>query len=287
MSGTDPDIGSEREIDLARWRLAIVARWWVVAAGLLAGAVIGAILSLSGGSVYQASVLISPGQAFSPSGAPVLSYNSSSAGDQLARHLRIGAEAGGAGRPHQRLAAAGERQYHLGVDGHRRRRDPRNRARSHHRPAQEGNSGGDRGKHAWRRDHRPVEVAVREAIGRRPASADHGFRLRNSRRSPSQIQSLDKEIQVPSLDALTKLILVSEANNALLRQASISNDLASAQQQLSLVQTIEYAQRIGPPADAVKTTARSRRNSVLIGALIGLILGAIVAIVADSRTRSR
>jgi len=37
----------------------------------------GALFSLSGGSVYQASVLIAPGQPFSPQGSPVLSYQSS------------------------------------------------------------------------------------------------------------------------------------------------------------------------------------------------------------------
>src|SRR5690242_5281313 len=71
------DAGVEREIDLSRWKQAAVERWWFVAAGLVAGAVIGALYSLSGGSVWQASVLIAPGQPFSPSGSPVLSYQSS------------------------------------------------------------------------------------------------------------------------------------------------------------------------------------------------------------------
>src|ERR1700674_4004153 len=71
------DLGAEREIDLGRWKQAAVERWWLVAAGLVAGIVVGALYSLSGGSVYQASVLIAPGQPFSPTGAPVLNYQSS------------------------------------------------------------------------------------------------------------------------------------------------------------------------------------------------------------------
>src|SRR5437773_11985396 len=74
----DPD--AEREIDLGRWKQAAVERWWLVAAGLVAGIAVGAILSLASGSVYQASVLVAPGQAFSPSGAPVLNYYSSPRG---------------------------------------------------------------------------------------------------------------------------------------------------------------------------------------------------------------
>ncbi len=75
-----PELDAEREVDLSRWRSSLVGRWWLVAAGLVAGAVIGGIVSISGGSVWQASVLLSPAQAFSPSGAPVLNYNSSPRG---------------------------------------------------------------------------------------------------------------------------------------------------------------------------------------------------------------
>src|SRR5579862_1878237 len=75
-----PELDAEREVDLSRWRTSLVSRWWLIAAGLVVGAVIGGLISLSGGSVWQASVLLSPAQAFSPSGAPVLNYNSSPRG---------------------------------------------------------------------------------------------------------------------------------------------------------------------------------------------------------------
>src|SRR5437762_8058080 len=77
MSAADPDIGAEREVDLARWRDAIVARWWTVLAGLAVGALLGAVLSLSGGSLYRASALLAPGQPLSPGGQPVLTYQAS------------------------------------------------------------------------------------------------------------------------------------------------------------------------------------------------------------------
>src|SRR5579872_685062 len=75
MSATPYD--AEREVDLSRWRAALVARWWIVAAGLVAGAIVGGLYSLSGGSVWEASTLVAPGQAFSPNGSPVLVYQSS------------------------------------------------------------------------------------------------------------------------------------------------------------------------------------------------------------------
>src|SRR6266404_2785323 len=71
------DVDAEREIDLGRWKQAAVERWWLVAAGIVAGLVVGGLYSLSGGSIYQASVLLATSQPFSPNGSPVLSYQSS------------------------------------------------------------------------------------------------------------------------------------------------------------------------------------------------------------------
>src|SRR5215212_5222618 len=68
------DYEAEREVDLARWRRALVAWWWLPAAGLLVGAVVGAVLSLGGGQSYNATALLSLGTPFSPGGTAVASY---------------------------------------------------------------------------------------------------------------------------------------------------------------------------------------------------------------------
>ena len=99
-----------------------------------------------------------------------------------------------------------------------------------------------------------------------------------------RIRELNKQIPNEK-DPLTRIVLVSQADNAAQRQATISSNLATARQQLALAQNIMYAQVIGGDARAVKTTARSRRNSILVGALIGLVAGLVVAIVADVRAR--
>src|SRR5688572_17164624 len=82
MTATRPgppvvDLDAEREIDLSRWRQVGAERWWIVLGGILAGALVGAILAVGSGSVYRASVLLAPGQAFTPSGSPTLSYYTS------------------------------------------------------------------------------------------------------------------------------------------------------------------------------------------------------------------
>jgi capsular polysaccharide biosynthesis protein len=282
-----PDVDAEREIDLARWRRAIIARWWIVAGGLVVGVVAGLILSVSGGSVYQASVLISPGQAFSPAGAPVLSYNSSPKGINAlltseavlknvarAAHIDVAALRGnvstqsvltGVGA----VATRGSVLVQITVQLSKAK---------------------------------PAEVAA-NALGAvviqesRSPYVQHSVNVLKAQMAgqnaqlkalAEQIKVLNAEISAKNLDLLTKVVLSGEANSAALRQATITDDAASVQQQLSLIETIEYAQVIGPPAQAVQTTARSRRNSMLIGGLIGLILAAIAAIVADPRmSRSR
>src|SRR5258705_13488819 len=64
----------EREVDLARWRRAIVALWWIPVAGLVAGAILGLGFSLRGTSTYKASSLISLGQPVSPGGVVIASF---------------------------------------------------------------------------------------------------------------------------------------------------------------------------------------------------------------------
>src|SRR6201987_415251 len=74
------DLDAEREIDLRSWLDALRSRWWIAVAGLVVGAVIGGVYSLSGGSPRNATAFIAPGQAFNPSGnSPVLTYPTSQA----------------------------------------------------------------------------------------------------------------------------------------------------------------------------------------------------------------
>ena len=64
-------VDEEREVDLARWRRAVVALWWLPVAGLVAGAILGVLYSFRGGTNYKAAALISLGQPTSPGGVLV------------------------------------------------------------------------------------------------------------------------------------------------------------------------------------------------------------------------
>src|SRR5947209_12363377 len=63
------DLEAEQEIDLGRlWRAAI-ARWWLLLVGLVAGAIIGLLVSLGGGKQWKATTEIYLGTPLSPNGA--------------------------------------------------------------------------------------------------------------------------------------------------------------------------------------------------------------------------
>ena len=100
----------------------------------------------------------------------------------------------------------------------------------------------------------------------------------------AMIDTYNRTLDSQRLDLLAKLIVVNQLDAAIQLQGNLNDNLATTDQQLTLAQNIEIAQVISK-AVGVKTTARSRRNSILVGALIGLIGGAIAAIAADTHAR--
>src|SRR5581483_1470920 len=62
----DPE--AEQEVDFGRyWRL-VAARWWLVAVGLVFGAIIGYAVALGGNQVFKATGTVYLGQPYTASG---------------------------------------------------------------------------------------------------------------------------------------------------------------------------------------------------------------------------
>ena len=277
------DMDAEREIDLGRWKQAAVDRWWLVAAGLVAGVAVGAVYSLSGGSIWQASVLIAPGQAFSPNGSPVLVYQSSP------RNIN---EIATSESSLEKVA----RKSHVPIS------DLRGHVSTQSLSTGLGSSA-SRGSSLIRltvRLHRPKraedaanalgQVVIDDTTSTYVRSSIHTYKSKvasYTRQLDSISRVIDqynKTLATAQLAPFDRLILVNQVDNALLRQGNLNDKIAATQQQLTLAQNVEIAQTVSGAA-ATKTTARSRRNSILVGALIGLVAGVIVAIVADVRAR--
>ena len=63
-----PELVEEQEVDLSSAWQRLKMRWWLPVGGLVAGAVIGIALALSGGSVWRAQTIVYLGQPFAPLG---------------------------------------------------------------------------------------------------------------------------------------------------------------------------------------------------------------------------
>jgi hypothetical protein len=104
----------------------------------------------------------------------------------------------------------------------------------------------------------------------------------------ARIDALNEVIRnARDLTPLERLDLISQQDNAEGRRGQIIDQISVAQQLLALAQDVESA-RIVEPASAVKTSARSKRTSIVVGGLIGLLLGGIAALLWEpARSRSR
>jgi hypothetical protein len=106
-----------------------------------------------------------------------------------------------------------------------------------------------------------------------------------------QIGSVNKRLTIitaaekatKGLDPLQQLVVVSQEDNAETRLGNLIAQQEALQQQLAFAKEVESA-KVVEPARALKASAHSRTSSLFVGALIGLLLGAAAAIVADGRT---
>jgi capsular polysaccharide biosynthesis protein len=286
MSAQAPpaDTGSERDVDLAAWRRAIVARWWIVLAGVIVGAMLGGVMSLSGGHLYRASALLAPGQPLSPGGQPVLTYQASPLTiDNIVKSEAALREAAAAAH-----MSVGELRGHVstttvetGVGSSASRAAVLIKITAQL----------DRAKRAEVAANTLADIVKREtnSIYVTRHIATYQSRVKNYTNQIAVlgplIESFTRTLKTQHLAPLDQLVVVSQLDSAVARQGNLSDRLATTQDQLILAQNIEIAQVV-TPAVAARTTARSRRTSITIGAIAGLLVGMAVAIFVDSRRRS-
>lgn len=278
----DPDV--EREIDLRRWRDALVRRWWLPVAGLAAGAVLGLIVSAGGGQVYQAKALLSLGQPFTPTGsAPVSSFATNPrAVSEIIRSesaLKQAAHAAGL-RVGQLRGKVTSKQVGVGTGTAARTAVPLlELSVQGSKPAKVERAANELANVVVARTTAPYVGVKISTIKTTLDSIQDQLNTISPR-----INALQQQVSAPGLAPLDKLVLLSALDNAQQRRGQLLELQTTTQQQLALAENVESA-RIIQPAAASKTTARSRRNSVLVGALIGLILGAVAALGWDAVVR--
>ncbi len=276
----------EREVDLARWRRAVVALWWLPVAGLVLGAIVGVLYSFRGGTNYKATALVSLGQPTSPGGVLVNGFGTNPRAISLIVSS-ADAQAQAANRADMRAAAL----------------------RGHVSVAQVGAATGAGAARATplialtvTGVHPTTTAAAANALAKivvgRTTASYVGLKIRTFQTTldnvTKQIASVNKRLAVitasetaaKNLDPFQQLVIVSQEDNAETRLGNLIAQQETLQQQLRFAQEVESA-KVVVPARSVKASAHSRNTSLIVGALIGLILGLVAAIVADTRTRAK
>jgi hypothetical protein len=281
------DLDAEQEIDLASAWGRITARWWLPVAGLVVGAVAGLGLALSGGDVYQAKTIIYLGQPFAPLGGgqiTSLATNPRTVDEIVHSEAAIRAAAAAADIPTARLRSSvsvkeittpGQATrggtnplVEIGVKASRRRR-AEIAADALARRVVSRVSVFVTDKVELLEQQVNVAQAQLEAVNQRIQTAQA------QQAALTQERGLSPELRVVSILNLNSVIATADA-----RRTALQEQLYDSQQLLNLARSVEMS-RVVEPAVAAKSTARSNRTSLLVGGLIGLLVGTVIALAVE------
>jgi capsular polysaccharide biosynthesis protein len=260
--GFDPE--AEQEVDFAKYVRLLAVRWWLLVAGLVVGAVIGYLISLGGTQVYSATATLYLGQPTSASGNSQLQTeqtNPSAVGTLAHSHqvdLAVAAKCKAKASEFRKGISTKAVTGYLSKNG----QSPLVQLTVQAKKAKVAQCAANQ-----------LGLIVVKKLGTYAAGKIANFR--------SQIAFDDQDIK--SIQAATANPSISTTDKLILGQTlrTDQQDKLTATQLLLQATQVE-APRMTSGAAAEKITARSRRNTVVIAALIGLILGALVALLWDS-----
>jgi hypothetical protein len=271
---TARDLEAEQEVDLGRYWRSITARWWLPLIGLIGGALIGYAISLGGTQQFKGSATIYLGTPYSIVGSVPLSNaqtNPSTVNALIHSEEFVATAAAAAGTtPDSIRGGISSKAISTGTGLTAAQRTSANPL---------------------------VRISVTAATRRRATRAANSLaRQVVARLSPLARQKVDylkariaadqkalntiQRLTGGAGDATLKAVLGIQLNDVL-------QDQLQAQQLLAQALQVERPALLAR-ASAVKTTARSRRNSTVVGGFIGLILGLIAALAWEpiaARTR--
>jgi Chain length determinant protein len=265
-----PDLEAEQEVDLGRYWSAIVARWWLLLVGLLVGALIGYLVSLGGKQVWNASATVYLGASYSVVGGTLLQgpqANPSTVGTIARAESSIEQAAARAGmRPADLRGNVSTKTISTGAGASTLRVTANPLVRLTVQAS-------------TRRKAQVAANALAQVVVTRLA----GYADRKIAGLQERIDADQKEIDViqqqqrGASDPTAKAVIA-------LHLGDVLDDQLQAKQLLIQAQDIERPSVLTRAA-AVKTTARSRRNSVVVAAFLGLIVGLVAALLWEPLVR--
>ena len=261
MSTFDPE--AEQEVDFGRyWRL-LASRWWMPAAGLVIGAVVGYLIALGGNQVYKATATLYLGQPYTASGNVQLqaAQTNPSSVRVIAHADSVIAKAASQCKAKPALFRGGISTQ--SVAG--------NIAKNGQSPLV-----------SLTVQSKKRKVASCTATAIAASVVDKLSAFSNQKIANFQAQIAQYNADIKSINEALSGTSVSSTDK-LLQLQRLTNDQLN---KLSTTQLLSQASQVEKPsvltgAHAQKVTARSRRNAVVVSALIGLVIGAIVALLWD------
>jgi uncharacterized protein involved in exopolysaccharide biosynthesis len=279
------DDDAEREVDLRALKARLQARWWLLVAGLVIGAILGILFAAGSGQTWRATTLLYLGQPFTTSGGgqiQSLATNPRTVSEIVHSEFALRRASAASGlrlgqlRGHVASAAvvsatqlkATSPLVDITVEGAARLKV-----------------------------ERAADALGASVIAQVSTYVDQKIKLLDDQIASSKTelegintrvaaynQQLQDVIKSKTISPTDKLIVVGTLNNSISfaeqRRGTVQQELFQNQQLLSLAQNVERS-KIVQPAAASRVTATSRRNAAAIGALIGLLLGAIAAYLGD------
>ena len=279
----DLDLDAEQEVDVRRYWREIASRWWIPLAGLALGLALGYVLAVGGREVYRAEATLYLGQPFSPTAqtsVPALGTNPTIV-NQIIHSESALREA--ASRSGMRLARLRNGISSSTVSTGRRAvpgQTPLVEISVKGRPRAAVQRAANAMAAIVVEDVSPYVDAKIESLENQLAAQD-----RQIAALAAQLEAVDAAVaQSRGLPALDRLVLVQQQANVQERRSVLEQDREETRSLIALAKEVERAKMV-ERAIAVETTARSKRNSMIVGGLLGLLLGALVALLWEPVAR--
>jgi len=275
-----PAVDAEQEVDVGRYWWAIVHRWWLVVLAVAVGIVVGLLVSLGGGRVFQGKATVYLGQPLSPSGnsqVQGLQTNPSTVSQIVHSETTIRSVADTLGVAPGKLRVSAK-------------------------PVA--------GAVAKLGQTQLVEIVVRSPLKRQSADAANALARivveQVSQYANTKIEQLEALVDSQdahlataedtiaryrsaaesgaSLSTAERLVLVGLLDSAEQERGQLVEDRAQTALALALAKDVERGQVV-TEATATKVAARGRRSAMLVGAVLGLVVGAALALLWEPLSR--